>query len=129
MIGNNGSSELLDLLFPIGLVYYWQVFDGPEEWLTVYSGWRMSGDEGDRTPDLGIANAALSHLSYIPTYINEAVPGSGFKPALVRRDVVFKLISRSIELDFYHHILTPQVWARGSMVTTDGYSDIFQNLE
>ena len=27
----------------------------------------ISGDEGDRTPDLGIANAALSHLSYIPT--------------------------------------------------------------
>ena len=27
----------------------------------------MSGDEGDRTPDLGVANAALSHLSYIPT--------------------------------------------------------------
>ncbi len=24
------------------------------------------GDEGDRTPDLGIANAALSQLSYIP---------------------------------------------------------------
>ena len=30
----------------------------------------MSGDEGDRTPDLGVANAALSHLSYIPTYEN-----------------------------------------------------------
>ena len=27
----------------------------------------MNGDEGDRTPDLGVANAALSHLSYIPT--------------------------------------------------------------
>ena len=27
----------------------------------------FGGDEGDRTPDLGIANAALSHLSYIPT--------------------------------------------------------------
>ena len=27
----------------------------------------ISGDEGDRTPDLGVANAALSHLSYIPT--------------------------------------------------------------
>ena len=27
----------------------------------------VSGDEGDRTPDLGVANAALSHLSYIPT--------------------------------------------------------------
>ena len=26
------------------------------------------GDEGDRTPDLGIANAALSQLSYIPTF-------------------------------------------------------------
>ena len=25
------------------------------------------GDEGDRTPDLSVANAALSHLSYIPT--------------------------------------------------------------
>jgi hypothetical protein len=25
------------------------------------------GDEGARTPDLGVANAALSHLSYIPT--------------------------------------------------------------
>jgi uncharacterized protein YdgA (DUF945 family) len=29
--------------------------------------WCGGGDEGDRTPDLGIANAALSHLSYIPT--------------------------------------------------------------
>lgn len=26
----------------------------------------LGGDEGDRTPDLGIANAALSQLSYIP---------------------------------------------------------------
>ena len=25
------------------------------------------GDEGDRTPDLSLAKAALSHLSYIPT--------------------------------------------------------------
>ena len=29
--------------------------------------WRVSGGaEGDRTPDLGIANAALSQLSYCP---------------------------------------------------------------
>ena len=28
------------------------------------------GDEGARTPDLGIANAALSQLSYIPTWIH-----------------------------------------------------------
>lgn len=27
---------------------------------------RTGGDEGDRTPDLSIANAALSQLSYIP---------------------------------------------------------------
>ena len=26
----------------------------------------MNGDEGNRTPGLGIANAALSQLSYIP---------------------------------------------------------------
>ena len=26
----------------------------------------LGGDEGDRTPGLGIANAALSQLSYIP---------------------------------------------------------------
>jgi hypothetical protein len=29
-------------------------------------GFRFGGDEGDRTPDLGVANAALSQLSYIP---------------------------------------------------------------
>lgn len=28
---------------------------------------KYGGDEGARTPDLGIANAALSQLSYIPT--------------------------------------------------------------
>jgi hypothetical protein len=27
---------------------------------------QIGGDEGDRTPGLGIANAALSQLSYIP---------------------------------------------------------------
>ena len=27
------------------------------------------GDEGDRTPDLSVANAALSQLSYIPTLV------------------------------------------------------------
>lgn len=27
---------------------------------------KIGGDEGDRTPGLGIANAALSQLSYIP---------------------------------------------------------------
>ena len=28
----------------------------------------IGGDEEDRTPGLGIANAALSQLSYIPTW-------------------------------------------------------------
>jgi hypothetical protein len=31
-------------------------------------GLSFGGDEGDRTPDLGIANAALSQLSYIPGF-------------------------------------------------------------
>ena len=29
------------------------------------------GDEGDRTLDLSVANAALSQLSYIPTIIDK----------------------------------------------------------
>jgi hypothetical protein len=29
---------------------------------------KKSGDEGARTPDLGVANAALSQLSYIPEF-------------------------------------------------------------
>jgi hypothetical protein len=28
----------------------------------------LGGDEGDRTPGLGVANAALSQLSYIPIF-------------------------------------------------------------
>ena len=72
------SSELLDLLFPIRLICYRLLFDESEESPPVFPGWRISGDEGDRTPDLGVANAALSHLSYIPTlirlrYLNMAV--------------------------------------------------------
>ena len=42
----------------------------PKRRSPVFPGCRISGDEGDRTPDLGVANAALSHLSYIPTYNN-----------------------------------------------------------
>lgn len=34
--------------------------------LTGTVGHILGGDEGDRTPGLGIANAALSQLSYIP---------------------------------------------------------------
>ena len=30
----------------------------------------LGGDRGTRTPNLGIANAALSHLSYIPIYVH-----------------------------------------------------------
>jgi hypothetical protein len=33
----------------------------------------IGGDEGARTPDLGIANAALSQLSYIPTSFGDAI--------------------------------------------------------
>jgi hypothetical protein len=35
-----------------------------------FIGWqeKNGGDEGDRTPNLRIANAALSQLSYIPTF-------------------------------------------------------------
>ena len=32
----------------------------------------LGGDEGDRTPGLGVANAALSQLSYIPIFFKAA---------------------------------------------------------
>jgi hypothetical protein len=35
--------------------------------ITLTSLRRIGGDEGNRTLDLGVANAALSQLSYIPT--------------------------------------------------------------
>ena len=48
--------------------------------------------------------------------------GSGVqKPALVRRDVAMKLISHSMGLAFHHHILTCQVWARGSILVPGLY--------
>lgn len=37
------------------------------------------GAEGDRTPDLGIANAALSQLSYCPSFLEVAWLGVGQK--------------------------------------------------
>ena len=48
----------------------------------------FGGDEGDRTPDLGIANAALSQLSYIPTilvlFLSKCIQGvkskTGYNP-------------------------------------------------
>lgn len=43
------------------------------------SGSILGGDEGDRTPDLCIANAALSQLSYTPNQIfnAESLPQAG----------------------------------------------------
>ena len=40
-------------------------FSESQIYLKLFGGF-IDGDEGDRTPDLGIANAALSQLSYIP---------------------------------------------------------------
>ena len=40
---------------------------------------KSGGDEGDRTPDLGIANAALSQLSYIPKQAKFKVQSSEFQ--------------------------------------------------
>ena len=42
---------------------------------------RSGGDRGDRTPNLGIANAALSQLSYVPTVSRpERAGSSGLTP-------------------------------------------------
>ena len=49
-----------------------------------FVGFNCGGDEGDRTPDLGIANAALSHLSYIPKLQEHLTAAPGAIPCLVR---------------------------------------------
>ena len=56
------------------------------------SAWSIGGgDEGDRTLDLGIANAALSQLSYVPG-------GENYSHPALRRKLSFfvatKLIAR-----------------------------------
>lgn len=38
---------------------------------SVFFGPFPGGDEGDRTPGLGVANAALSQLSYIPIFLSK----------------------------------------------------------
>ena len=43
---------------PLFLTGFWTLLD--------CAGLDSGGDEGDRTPGLGVANAALSQLSYIP---------------------------------------------------------------
>jgi hypothetical protein len=55
-----------------------------------------------------------------PKLIGSQVQGSRFKPALARRDVATRLFSLYMNLVLHHHILTCQVWAKGSKVTTDG---------
>ena len=47
-----------------------------------------------------------------------------FKPALVRRDVDMELFSLPINLVFHQHIMSDQVWARGSKVIS-----IFSRLD
>ncbi len=38
----------------------------PETAIAVSGFWNSGGEEEDRTPDLSVANAALSQLSYFP---------------------------------------------------------------
>jgi hypothetical protein len=65
--------------------------------------------------------ASTERFGATPFGLRPHTQGSGFQPALVRRDVAKNLFSQSMDLAFRHHILTCQVWARGSKVATDGY--------
>ena len=60
-------------------------------------------------------------ITFLTLSLELKLIGSRFRPALVRRNVSMKLFSHSMELTFHHQILTWQVWARGSKVTTDGH--------
>jgi hypothetical protein len=45
---------------------------------TLFIGYSVSGDEGVRTPDLSVANAALSQLSYIPIFSTQSMIAPGY---------------------------------------------------
>ena len=66
-----------------------------------------------------------SKCEKIVYYLNGSVPGSGFKPALARLVVDMELFALSGSLAFLDLILTGQVWAKGSKVTTDWYCWIY----
>ena len=94
---------------PHGSRTYWE--------LTIFS--RLTGFTGD-TEDWSFFPCSIAPLEIRKPLSKSAsvhgFKGQGFKPALVRRDVAMKLLSHSMGLAFHHHILTCQVWARGSIV-------------
>ena len=50
---------------------------------------KIGGDEEDRTPGLGIANAALSQLSYIPERIDSLeLKAESFKQNLISELII-----------------------------------------
>ena len=62
---------------------HFEVFSGTKaKGLDCSRPWLLGGgDEEDRTPDLRIANATLSQLSYVPTR-GAIIAGSGFRRKL-----------------------------------------------
>ena len=57
--------------------------------LFCFVGLSFGGDEGDRTPGLGVANAALSQLSYIPNI------SSSYKENVGEHILLLVLVSRN----------------------------------
>ena len=76
---------------------------------------RGSGAEGDRTPDLRIANAALSHLSYSPKNWRNPPPEAGKKPITVLQRVNPRRRRRGTELRS-----SCRPWRQGSPETLRG---------
>ena len=68
---------------------------------------RFGGDEEDRTPGLGIANAALSQLSYIP--------GISFGFRVSSYELLTDLIKNS---KFSPYVFQPELHTRNSKLET-----------
>ena len=49
----------------------------------------IGGDEGNRTPDLYVANVPLSHLSYIPTVITKILQHINNKEPLMKTNLCY----------------------------------------
>jgi hypothetical protein len=75
------------------------------------------GDEGDRTPDLGIANAALSQLSYIPLRKNIIASKGGNGQSVLDQSRLLcstDCFKPGMGREFFHYVLNVIVCGRAA---------------
>ena len=89
LFGSLGMERLLEVFFGKKSAFRLQVLVRNKETTLEDPGsfWLHGGDDGDRTHDLSIANAALSQLSYVPMVLKR---NAGKKPRISSFNIVRK---------------------------------------